>query len=298
MLHWDLVDSGSAASDSACELKMSKVLLLTALLLIPASTLPLSGQAPTAEAPVRGQVYQLVEGGLSDELRQQLGPDRLALLEKLNRADVAHLRRLSVLVIPASGEDDELRHSPLPLTYGWASGFPKAIVVHLPSQTFGAYEQGSLVRWGPISSGRAADPTPSGLFALNWKSPGRRSSMNPAWLLRWYFNFERKRGIAFHQHPLPGRPVSHACVRLLERDARWLYDWGERRVADKRGTVVTPGTPVLILGQYDFGAPPPWLSLDRLAEGVELPEEVQRDPIEISGEAARSGLRRDPQERP
>jgi hypothetical protein len=251
-------------------------LALVALLWLPACT-TLSGQAPTSETPVRGQMYELVEGGLDKKLRQQLGPDRLALLEKLNRADVAHLRRLPALVMPTSEDGDELRHSPFPLTYGWAGGYPKAIVVHLPSQAFGAYEHGSLVRWGPISSGSAKDPTPSGLFHLNWKSRGRHSSENPAWFLRWYFNFERKRGIAFHQHPLPGRPVSHACVRLLERDAVWLYEWGERRVLDKQGNVVAPGTPVLILGQYDHDAPPPWLSLDWLAEGVALPEEVPGD---------------------
>jgi hypothetical protein len=252
--------------------------VLAALLWIPATTLSLSGQAPISDVPVRGQVYQLVEGGLDKELQRQLGPDRLALLEKLNRADVAHLRRLPVLVMPASGDDDELRHSPLPLTYGWASSFPKAIVVHLPSQVFGAYEHGSLVRWGPISSGRPADLTSSGLFQLTWKSRGRRSSIDPDWFMRWYFNFDRKQGLAFHQHPLPGRPASHACLRLLDRDARWLFEWGEGQVLDKRGrNVVTPGTPVLILGQYDFDAPPPWHSLDWLAQGVELPEEVPHD---------------------
>lgn len=218
-----------------------------------------------------GQRYQLVEGGLREDLRRQLGPDRLALVEKLNRADAAHLRRLPVLVIPASG-DDELRHSPLPLTYGWAGGYPKAIVVHLPSQVFGAYERGSLVRWGPVSSGRPTDLTPAGLFELTWKSRGHRSSVDPDWFMRWYFNFHRKRGLAFHQHPLPGRPASHACVRLLDRDARWLFEWGEGQGLDKRGNVVTPGTPVLILGQYDFDAPPPWHSLDWLAQGVSLPE--------------------------
>jgi hypothetical protein len=254
---------------------MSRGFHLAVLLLI--CTTACAGHTPTVQTPVRSQMYELVEGGLGEELHRQLGPDRLALVEKLNRADVAHLRRLPVLVIPASG-DDELRHSPLPLTYGWASGFPKAIVAHLPSQVFGAYEHGSLVRWGPISSGSARHPTPSGLFHLNWKSRGRRSSMNPAWFLRWYFNFERKRGIAFHEHPLPGRPVSHACIRLLERDARWLFDWGEQRVLDRRGgNVIHPGTPVLILGQYDFDAPPPWHSLDWLAQGVELPEELPHD---------------------
>ena len=273
MLHLKLVETGIAARDTTHGAKMSKVIQLAVLLLIPATTL--WSQASSSETPVRGQMYQLVEGGLDEELRQQLGPDRLALLEKLNRADVARLRRLPVLVMPASEDGDELRHSPLPLTYDWASSFPKAIVVHLPSQIFGAYEYGSLVRWGPTSSGSAASPTPSGLFHLNWKSRGRHSSMNPAWFLRWYFNFDRKRGIAFHQHPLPGRPVSHACVRLLERDAKWIFEWGEGQVLDKRkGNVVTPGTPVLILGQYDFDAPPPWLSLSWLTVGVELPEEA------------------------
>jgi hypothetical protein len=238
---------------------MSRRFHLAVLLLI--CTTACASQKQTVQTPVRGQMYQRVEGGLREELRRELGPGRLALVEKLNRADVAHLQRLPVLVIPASG-DDELRHSPLPLTYGWAGGYPKAIVVHLPSQVFGAYEKGSLVRWGPVSSGRPTDPTPSGLFQLTWKSRGHRSSVDPDWFMRWYFNFDRKRGLAFHQHPLPGRPASHACLRLLDRDARWIYDWGQ------------PGTPVLILGQYDFGAPPPWLSLDRLAEGVKLPEEA------------------------
>ena len=250
-------------------------LVLVTLLLVSATAC--AGQMPAVQTPARGQRYELVEGGLGKELRQQLGPDQLALVEKLNRADTAHLRRLPALVIPTSG-GDELQHSPLPLSYGWASGYPKAIVVHLPSQVFGAYENGSLVRWGPISSGRPTDLTPSGLFQLTWRSRGHRSSVDPDWFMRWYFNFERKRGLAFHQHPLPGRPASHACIRLLDRDARWLFEWGEEQVLDKRGgKVVTPGTPVLILGQYDFDAPPPWRSLDWLAEGVQLPEDAPHD---------------------
>lgn len=254
---------------------MSRGFHLAVLFLI--CTTACASHRQTVQTPVRSPMYELVEGGLGEELRRQLGPDRLALVEKLNRADVAHLRRLPVLVIPTSG-DDELQHSPLPLTYSWASGFPKALVVHLPSQVFGAYENGSLVRWGPVSSGRPTDLTPSGLFELTWRSRGHRSSVDPDWFMRWYFNFHRKRGLAFHQHPLPGRPASHACIRLLDRDARWLFEWGEGQVLDKRGgNVVTPGTPVLILGQYDFDAPPPWHSLDWLAKGVELPEGAPHD---------------------
>lgn len=235
-----------------------------------------SGQEPVSEPPDANQAYQLVEGGMRAEELRQLDPDLLALLEKLNRADASRLARLPALVLPAGEAGDELQHSPLPLTFGWASALPKALVVHLPSQVFGAYERGSLVRWGPISSGRESDRTPSGLFYLNWKSPGRHSSIDPDWYMPWYFNFEARRGIAFHQYRLPGLPASHACVRLLERDAKWLFEWGEGSKHNERGRrVPASGTPVLILGQYDFDAPPPWRSLSWLAAGVTLPEELK-----------------------
>jgi hypothetical protein len=225
---------------------------------------------------VASQDYSLEQGPVSEEeLRQRFSSDSLALLEKLNRADVAHLARLQILVVPEQWLADDLEYSPLPFRSAWASSYWKALIVHLPSQVFGAYEQGRLVRWGPLSSGRAKYPTPPGLFHLNWRSPGRSSTQNPDWYMRWYFNFENGRGIAFHQLELPGRPASHACLRLLERDAKWLYDWGEGWTLDERGwTVLDPGTPVLILGQYDFDAPPPWHSLKWLDTGVVLPEEI------------------------
>lgn len=253
---------------------------MPALLVIPAAILPAQvpqmPQMPDAGPATRQQAYTLEEGSTTEEeLRRRFGPGRLGLLEKLNRADAAHLGRLPTRILPESWLDDELLYSPLPPSYSLASGQPKAIVVHLPSQVFGAYEHGRLVRWGPLSSGRKAYPTPSGLFHLNWRSPGRHSTEDPDWYMPLYFNFENDRGLAFHQFTLPGRPASHACVRLLERDARWLYDWGEGWVLDERGwNVLDPGTPVLILGQYDFDSPPPWRSPDWLATGVELPAEV------------------------
>ena len=79
-------------------------------------------------------------------------------------------------------------------------------------------------------------------------------------------------GLAFHAYALPGGPASHACVRLLERDARWLFGWGEGWALDERGwNVIDAGTPVWIVGQYNFGAPPPWRSLQWLSTGIQLP---------------------------
>lgn len=201
--------------------------------------------------------------------------DQIALLEKLNRADRRHLGRLPAIIVPSRWDLPELAYSPMPQFSSWAAGHAKALIVDLPSQVFGAYEYGHLVRWGPVSSGRARSATPAGLFHLNWSSRSRRSSIDESWLMEWYFNFDSRRGIAFHKYSLPGRPASHACVRMLERDARWLYGWGEGWITED-GRIVRRGTPVLILGRYDFSAPRPWLAPDWWARGVTLPEAPAR----------------------
>lgn len=201
--------------------------------------------------------------------------DQIALLEKLNRADRRHLGRLPSIIVPERWGLPELAYSPMPFHSTWAEQHPKALIVDLPSQVFGAYEHGQLVRWGPVSSGRAQNVTPSGLFHLNWNARSRRSSIDETWLMEWYYNFHSRRGIAFHKYTLPGRPASHACVRMLERDARWLFRWGDGWV--KRGEqIVRNGTPVLIVGQYDFGSPRPWARPEWWARGVVLPDSPAR----------------------
>jgi hypothetical protein len=210
------------------------------------------------------------------ELSKRLTPSQIDVLEMLNRRDREHLPRTDPpvpgLVVPADWSDDVLTYSPFPREWPAASAHAKAIVVHQPMQAFGAYEHGRLVRWGPVSSGRKETPTPEGSFNLTWRARSRRSTDNQDWLLEWYFNFVNARGISFHLFDLPGYPASHACVRLLLRDAQWLYGWGEQwTLADGGRTVATPGTPVLILGTYAFGDPPGWVSLETLAVPIALP---------------------------
>jgi hypothetical protein len=214
--------------------------------------------------------YRLESRSSAASHLRELTAEQVALLEKLNRADAEHLGELPVVVLPESWEVDELQHSPLPLRYATAAASRKLIVVHLPGQVFGAYEAGWLVRWGPVSSGRAASPTPVGEFRLNWKSTGRTSTVNPDWFMRWYFNFGNEEGLAFHHYALPGYPASHGCIRLLERDAIWLYGWGEEWALASDGRVSLPGTPVSIVGPDDVSAPLPWRSLDWLATSIEL----------------------------
>lgn len=192
-----------------------------------------------------------------------LTPQQLSILEKLNRVDAARLKRQPMVVLPEKWVDDELAYSPFPKEYAWAADKPKALVVDQVAQAFAAYEHGSLVKWGPVSTGDSGQ-TPSGLFNLSWRSRGHRSSIDPSWYLEWYFNFVPSRGIAFHKYSLPGRAASHGCVRMLERDSQWLFDWGE---APRRGT---KGTPVLVLGCPT--AAKLWHATDMLEQGIALPD--------------------------
>ena len=198
-------------------------------------------------------------------------PEQVDLLEKLNRRDRKSLFKLDNLVEPEQWTGNELDYAPLPPRIGWARELDQVIVVHKPLQAFAAYVHGELVHWGPVSTGKQKSPTPSGLFALNWRSKGHRSSVNRNWYLPWYFNFSAKTGHAFHQYELPGLPASHGCVRLLKRDAQWLYGWGQEWTVDEKGWTATEnGTPVLIIGDYPEIETPPWLDRDLLASGFSL----------------------------
>jgi len=209
------------------------------------------------------------------EISKRFTPAQIDVLEMLNRRDREHLVRVEPpvpgLVVPEEWSDDPLTYSPFPASWPAAESYAKAIVVHQPMQAFGAYESGRLVRWGPVSTGRKETPTPEGSFNLTWRARSRRSTDNQDWLLEWYFNFVNERGVSFHLFDLPGYPASHACVRLLLRDAQWLYGWGEQwKLDDTRRLVTVAGTPVLIQGTYAFGAPAPWLALDALSTPLVL----------------------------
>jgi hypothetical protein len=222
-----------------------------------------------------GEVRYRIEpgAGRGGDLRARFDASQLALLEKLNRRDARNLSRASELVVPDRWDLDEVAYAPLPAMWPWAESQPTALVVHQPGQVFGGYEHGRLVRWGPVSSGAARRPTPSGLFHLNWRSPGRHSTVNREWYMPWYFNFDSRRGLSLHQYVLPGRPASHACIRLLERDARWLYGWGQGWAHDASGRVIPrSGTPVVVVGSYDFAAPPPWTSPAWVERGIAADE--------------------------
>ena len=238
---------------------------------------PAVAQEATAFPPVRFRPV-LVEGvSTVRDLQKTHGPGFEAILH-LNRIDLDHLRQGATLVVPES-----------PVSLAAIAPFPKQLwedesmpgrmlIVSRRIQAFAAYEAGALVRWGGVSTGRRETPTPEGLFATNWRSKLRKSSDNPAWLLPWYVNFINSSGVSFHQFDLPGYPASHACVRLLEADAKWIYEWAESWVlADEGRRIEVHGTPVLVFGEYEYGKPGPWTRLpdDPHATTITL-EEIER----------------------
>ena len=184
----------------------------------------------------------------------------MSVLLKLNRLDARHLRAGVTILIPEQ-IDELINYSPFPHRLEAARETPKLILASLRVQAFAAYEYGDLVRWGPISSGKKASPTPAGLYHTNWKSKATRSSINEEWLLPWYFNLDNERGIAFHQYDLPGYPASHGCLRLLEDDAAWIYGWADQWTLSANHRIDAYGTPVIVFGKYEYGKQAPWKQL-------------------------------------
>ncbi len=195
------------------------------------------------------------------QLTSELGKEGFTLVLKLNRVDLDHVRQGEALIVPGKVLD-LLAHSPFPSELEQVRPIPKLILVSRRIQALAAYESGRQVYWAPTSTGKKATPTPPGLFHTNWKSKERVSTVDEQWLLRWYYNLDNFEGVSMHQYALPGYPASHSCIRLLEEDARWIYDWAEQWVLSKDGRqILAYGTPVLIFGDYPYDQPPPWKRL-------------------------------------
>lgn len=205
----------------------------------------------------------------------------------LNRVDERFIRKPDSIVVPDTILNDKLLYSPFPKHLDILESVKKILLVDQRVQAFAAYEFGNLIYWGPASTGKKSTPTPNGLFHTNWKSKKTISTDNEEWILKWYFNLENFRGVSFHQYELPGYPASHACVRLLEEDAYWIYYWAEQWILTKDGEfIIAYGTPVIIFGEYDFKGIKPWLLLPTepekaLVDEQELTEVINKHILTI-----------------
>lgn len=197
---------------------------------------------------------------------------KIEIVTAINRTDKSNLSKLDSLVIPSDFDGDVVYYLPFPLKVDFLKDVAKVLLFSYPTQTFGAYENGVLTYAGPTNMGRKKDKTPIGLFYTNWKAEKTTSTFDDEWELKWNFNIENKLGVGFHEYTLPGLPVSHSCLRLLEKDAKFLYNWADQWVLADAENVKVKGTPVVVFGAYKFGEPKPWLQLIKNPKALDLSE--------------------------
>lgn len=234
-----------------------------------------------SKRPPKYLLYKPKKAITYSSLVSKFGNRGTEIIIALNRIDRKNLKRNEPLVLPDTIVTNWKYYSPFPLKVEAAFQIPKLIVVSQKIQAFAAYELGNLVLWGPTSTGKEETPTPNGLFHTNWKAEETISTFDDEWILRWNFNIDNFEGVALHQYDMPGYPASHSCVRLYEKDAKWIYNWAEQWIvtADEE-SVLAYGTPVIIFDEYDFNFPKPWLQLADNPESARVLLSVLEDEVE------------------
>ena len=203
------------------------------------------------------------------------------ILMTLNRKEFRFFRIGEFVIIPDSIITNQMAYSIFPQYYHGAREIEKLILVSNKYQCYGCYDNGVLVRFAAVNSGKERTPTFPGRYAMVWKEKDRHSSLDSNWHMPYTWNFHAAAGNAFHKFTMPGRPVSHSCVRQFMSDAEWLFYWakGARRGTDGELEHLS-GTPVIILDIFDFSRKKggPWLELKSNKDNViELPD----NPMEV-----------------
>jgi len=180
----------------------------------------------------------------------------------LNRLDEKNAWRADTLMIPSKIEKDFLIYSPFPKHLDELKEIHKIVFFSYPIQAYAAYENGTLLKWGPTSMGKKSAQTEKGLMFANWKKELATSTVNSSWKLPYNFNIHNQLGIGWHQYDLPAYPASHSCLRLLMDDAKWMYKFADQWILDQGGNKVKAnGTPVIVFGDYNWEGQKPWKKL-------------------------------------
>ncbi len=207
-----------------------------------------------------------------DSLLNTYSEEQLKTILTLNRIEKKRLRPQKALVIPNCTAEDIKVYSPFPQNISSLNCIPKTVLISKRVQAFGLYENGELVKWGPVSTGKSSTRTPSGLNYGNYKAKRKVSTVDPSWILPYYFNFMNFEGVGVHQYALPGYPASHGCVRLYMDDAKYIFDWAEMWEL-KNSRIQRNGTPFMVFGEYDYDAEKPWLNLAQNMKANDLTQE-------------------------
>lgn len=103
----------------------------------------------------------------------------------------------------------------------------RALTIFVGSQTFEYVEDDRVLLSGPISSGTAKHPTPTGEYRVLSKQIDKRSGkytneLNEPTPMPYSLQFHGPYFV--HEGWVPGHPDSHGCVRLRYEDARLLFE--------------------------------------------------------------------------
>lgn len=192
----------------------------------------------------------------------------------LNRLDSKNKWRADTLMIPDQIDSTLMSYSPFPANLEKLEKVNKIVFFSYPIQAYALYEKGNLVKWGPTSLGKKSAQTKRGLLFANWKKELAISTVDSDWKLPYNFNIHNTLGIGWHQYDLPGFPASHSCLRLLEKDAKYLYNWADQWTLNKGGnSVKANGTPVIVFGDYKWGGKKPWKNLAEDPKSTAISEE-------------------------
>jgi lipoprotein-anchoring transpeptidase ErfK/SrfK len=197
-------------------------------------------------------------------------------LRTLNRKELRFFKVGESVIVPDSVIDDIRAYSIFPDDYFGARNLEKIIIIDNQFQAYACYEFGKLVRFAAANTGKERTPTFPGRYSLVWKQKLRHSSLDSTWIMPHTFNFHKYAGNAMHEFSMPGRPVSHSCVRQFADDAEWIYKWGKSADYDSaKRTIPHSGTPVIIVNMFDYSRKKggPWLELSsNKSHYVALPE--------------------------
>ena len=232
-------------------------------------TIKIVKKAPVRKAP-KAVSYTLEN--TKEWLKENESATNMEIAIAVNRTDKQFFTKLDSVIIPTDMSGDIAFYLPFPVEVPYLENVDKVLFFSYPTQTFAAYKNGILTYTGPTNMGRKKDQTPTGLFFTNWKAEETTSTFDDEWELLWNFNIENKKGVGFHQYDLPGYPASHSCLRLLEKDAKYLYEWADQWVLADEENVKFKGTPVIVFGSYNFDAPKPWLQLVKNPKALTISE--------------------------
>lgn len=154
------------------------------------------------------------------------------LVQRLNRAYNSLWPGKEIAVPRKLSEATMFTLSPFPLHI---DDNEKQIVVDQDKLAWAAYENGNLVKWGPIASGRDkcsdsanACKTMTGIFHFFSKENEHcRSAIYPIGKggAKMPHCMYYHKGFALHgSDDMPGYRASHGCVRMFVRDAKWMNE--------------------------------------------------------------------------